>query len=590
MSELRWWQSAVFYQIYPRSFADGNGDGIGDLRGMAGRLDYLADLGVDAIWLSPFYPSPQFDCGYDVSDYTDVAPEYGNMVEFQSFLDQAHERGIRVILDWVLNHTSHEHRWFKESRSSRDNPRHDWYIWKDGKNGGPPNRWMSCFEGPAWEYDPTTDQYYYHYFLKQQPDLNWRNPRVRKEMYRVARFWLDLGVDGFRLDAPGTLFEDRELRDSSETRSQTELYLALRNASSTEDCQRAAQDLERLYERQVEQPEVHEVMQELRQLTDSYQDRVLVGEVDDLAYYGDGSNELHLVFNFPLLRTERLDAAHVRANQLERLARLPRAAWPCNTLGNHDTSRLRSHFGDGEHDVELMRLAAALMLTLWGTPFLYYGEEIGMSDLILDELDQVRDDLSRRVYELETTVIGTAPAVALKRALEHGRDKCRTPMQWNAQPGAGFSPPGVQTWLPLHPSYAEGINVEDQQGVRGSLLEFYRTLLNLRRQSAALVSGDWCLVGEDSAGVLSFLRRAEAQTMLVVLNWSNHKQHIDLRVRPQSFAGAATRTPCWPDHSDGHARVCLSTERSPGEVLTAPLIEVAPYEVLIAEFKHTSVS
>ncbi|HNR96536.1 MAG TPA: alpha-glucosidase [Anaerolineae bacterium] len=586
MAGLEWWQRGVFYQIYPRSYADSNGDGIGDLPGMTSQLDYLADLGIDALWLSPFFSSPQHDCGYDVSDYTDVAPEYGTMADLRTFLDQAHARNIRVIFDLVLNHTSHEHPWFRESRSSLDNPKRDWYIWRDGQAEGPPNRWMSCFGGPAWEYDGTTGQYYYHYFLKQQPDLNWRNPQVRQEMYRVVRFWLDYGVDGFRLDAPGTLFEDKDFRDPTETRSQVELFLALRNASSAEEFQRASQDLERLYERQVEQPEVHEVMRELRQLVDTYDDRVLVGEVDDLAYHGDGSNELHLVFNFPLLRTERLGPAHVRANQRDRLARLPPGAWPCNTLGNHDTSRLRSHFGDGEHDAELTRLAAALTLTLRGTPFLYYGEEIGMSDLLLTDLTQVRDEFSKRLYELETTLVGSPPAVALRHAVEHGRDKCRTPMQWNALPRAGFSPPDVQTWLPIHPSFAHGVSVEEQRGTKGSLLEFYRSLLQLRRRSPALLGGSWSLVDADSADVLAFVRTAPEQTMLVILNWSRHSQSVDVASRlgrPQGCSDSASLAP----DSALCARVRLSTHHAVAESLDLRRVDVAPYEVLIAELERS---
>lgn len=570
MAGLKWWQKGVFYQIYPRSLADDNGDGIGDFRGMTARLDYLAELGVDALWLSPFFPSPQYDCGYDVSDYTNVAREYGTMADLRHFLDEAHARDIRVVFDLVLNHTSHEHAWFRESRSSLDNPKRDWYVWRSGRGGEPPNRWMSCFGGSAWEYDATTGQYYYHYFLRQQPDLNWRNPELRREMYRVVRFWLDFGVDGFRLDAPGTIFEDEALRDPAETRSQAELYLAICDASSAEERHKAEQDMERLYERQVEQPEVHEVMRELRQLVDGYEDRVLIGEVDDLSYHGDGSNELHLVFNFPLLRVERLSAAHVRANQAERLARLPHGAWPCNTLGNHDTSRLRSHLGDGEHDAGLTRLAVALTLTLWGTPFLYYGEEIGMSDLLLNDVSQIRDDLSKRLYELETTLLGSPPAVALQHALEHGRDKCRTPMQWAPLPGAGFSPPGVTTWLPIHPNYAQGVTVQDQQDQDGSLLEFYRSLLHLRRASPALTGGSWQLVDGGSSEVLAFVRQSPEQTMLVMLNWSQHSQSVDVAARLAPASGSS-------------AVVRLSTHHRSGQVVSPERVDVAPFEVLLAE-------
>ncbi len=383
MSRHRWWQRAVFYQIYPRSFADGNGDGIGDFPGMTARLDYLRDLGIDAIWLSPHYPSPFLDCGYDISDYTGVGPEYGTLADFTTLLHAAHERGIRVILDLVLNHTSDQHPWFQESRASRTNPKRDWYVWRDGKNGGPPNNWASIFGGSAWTHDPLTDQYFYRAFLKEQPDLNWRNPEVKQAMWDMVRFWLDLGGDGFRLDAIATIFEHADLPDQTLTASPDDVVDA--NMLSMADYQQ-------LMQFQIQQPGLHDVMQELRALIDTYPgDRVLVGEDELVAFHGTGDDELHLVFNFPLMRTERLLPAHIRANQTMRLSELPPGAWPCNTLGNHDTPRVWSRYGDGMHDAERARLHLALLLTLKGTPFLYNGEEIGMTDLRLTSLDEIRD-------------------------------------------------------------------------------------------------------------------------------------------------------------------------------------------------------
>ena len=388
MTQLRWWQQATFYQIYPRSFADGNGDGIGDFSGIIAKLDYLKSLNVDALWLSPHFRSPNADMGYDVSDYTDIGPEYGTMADFRRFLDEAHARGLRVVLDLVLNHTSDQHPWFIESRASRHSPKRDWYIWRDpAPDGGPPNNWCSAFGGSAWEYDPHTGQYYYHFFFKQQPDLNWRNPEVKQAMWQVVRFWLDQGVDGFRLDAIGTIFEHPDYPDHQSDLSQIDMLRVWRENRSPEAQQALMVKFNKMFEHQFGQPDVHLLMKELRALMDTYLgDRVLIGEDDDIAYYGNGEDELHLVFNFPLMRTNRITPAWVRANQAERLRSLPPGAWPCNVLGNHDVSRMRSAFGDGQHDEEIARVNAALLLTLRDTPVIYNGEEIGMTDLNLRAL------------------------------------------------------------------------------------------------------------------------------------------------------------------------------------------------------------
>jgi alpha-glucosidase len=566
MSAFKWWQTAVFYQIYPRSFADGNGDGIGDFDGMIERLDYLEDLGIDAVWLSPFYPSPQFDCGYDVSDYCDVAPEYGTLDHFKRFVQGAHRRGIRVILDWVPNHTSDQHAWFRAARSGRSSRKRDWYVWRDGRDGGPPNNWCSAFGGPAWEYDPPSQQYYYHYFFRQQPDLNWRNPAVKEAMFEGIRFWLDLGADGFRLDAIGTIYEDAQERDHEENVSQAELYRELRSAQGADEREAAWRCTERLYSRQVEQPEVHELMQELRALVDAHPDCVLVGENDGLEYYGDGHNELHMVFNFPLMRTERLTPEWVRGNQSERLAQLPPGAWPCNTLGNHDCERVYSHYGDGQNDLAIARLSLALMLTLRGTPFLYYGEEIGMTDLLLDDVDLLRDNLGVWYHDMEREVMGSSPAEAIRWAAKLGRDKNRTPMQWADAPNAGFCPADVPPWLPVNPDYSRGVNVESQLDDPGSLLSSYRRLLRLRKRTPALAVGEYAPSVEESTECLAFLRSNsdDGQTCLVVLNMSGQPQSI--RPVPSVRAGQVLYSSC---------------QRS-RKVRLSPL-SLSPFEILIAE-------
>ncbi|MCS7060559.1 MAG: alpha-glucosidase [Anaerolineae bacterium] len=529
MTALKWWQTAVFYQIYPRSFADGNADGIGDFAGMIDRLDYLQSLGVDAVWLSPHFPSPNADCGYDVSDYMDVAPEYGTLDDFRRFLDGAHRRGIRVILDLVLNHTSEEHPWFIESRSSRDNPKRDWYVWRDpAPDGGPPNNWYSAFGGSAWEFDPPTGQYYYHFFFKQQPDLNWRNPAVKQAMWQAVRFWLDMGVDGFRLDAIGTLFEDPAYPPQTSRLSQLDMLRAWRENRSPEEEQALMAEFRRMFMHQVSQPGVHELMKELRALLDEYPgDRVLIGEDDDPAYYGNGDDELHLVFNFPLMRTNRITPAWVRANQSERLSKLPPGAWPCNTLGNHDSARLISAFGDGQHDAGWARVLAALVLTLRGTPVLYNGEEIGMTDLLLERFDQLRDNQAVNLYRLAVSD-GIPPEEAMAMAARMTRDRCRTPLQWANAPNAGFSPAGVHTWLPVNPNYAAGVNVADQDHDPHSLLNCYRRLLRVRRANPALSAGDYVPLHPTAEDYLAFLRRDSQHTCLVILNLSPRVQIVDL--------------------------------------------------------------
>ncbi len=557
MQRSKWWQRAVFYQIYPRSFADGNGDGIGDLAGMREQLVYLHELGIEAIWLSPHYPSPLHDCGYDVADYTGVAPEYGSLDDFRALLEAAHALGIRVILDLVLNHSSDEHPWFRESRASRTNPRRDWYLWRDGKAGGPPNNWVSIFGGSAWTYDPARDQYYYHAFLPQQPDLNWRNPELKQAMWQAVRFWLELGVDGFRLDAISTIFEHPDLPDHP---------LPLLPEAILDINELAADDFAQVFGFQLKQPGLHELMRELRALVASYPgERVLVGEDDDVAFHGDGDDELHMVFNFPLMRNPRLTPATIRANQAERLAALPPGAWPCNTLGNHDTARVWSRYGDGAHDAQLARLHAALLLTLKGTPFLYNGEEIGMSNLQLERLDQIRDTAALHHYRMLTSQRGMAPEMALQTVLANTRDRCRSPLQWANAPNAGFCPPTSAPWLPVNPDYAEGVNIAEQAADPASLLNDYRQLIALRRSLPALLIGEYQALDLTSTAHLAYLRHdpASGQRCLVALNFSASPQPV------QCGLGALT------------AKVAYSSHRPITEHLQLDQLMLHPFEVLI---------
>jgi alpha-glucosidase len=526
MSNLKWWQTAVFYQIYPRSFADGNGDGIGDFKGITEHLDYLSHLGIDAIWLSPHYPSPNWDCGYDISNYTDVASEYGTLDDFKYFLSESHKRNIRVILDLVLNHTSDEHPWFLESKSSRDNPKADWYVWVDA----PPNNWQSCFDGDAWTFSPERNQYYYHYFMKQQPDLNWHNPEVKKSMWDAVRYWLDLGVDGYRLDAISTIYEDPQLTPHTVPMSLAELRRFSELARSPKEIKLKDKYWADMFKNQLDGSGLHDLMKELRAILDEFDgERMLVGEDDDIAYMGNGEDELHLVFNFPLMRTERISPGHIRKNQMERLTRLESLSvkgWQCNTLGNHDSSRIHTRYGNKQNDADLARLNAALVLTLKGTPFLYNGEEIGMTDLIITDPKKLRDTMATWYYDRLINELKIDPTEAALIAATTSRDKNRTPMQWANKPNGGFSPMGVDTWLPVNPNYKNDINVRDQQNNPNSLSNYYKHLLRVRKNSPALIEGDYLPLHQSAKDYFAFLRTSAKQTVLVVLNYS--EKHLKL--------------------------------------------------------------
>ena len=568
-SKLKWWQKAVFYQIYPRSFADGNGDGIGDFKGITEKLGYLSALGIDAIWLSPHFPSPNWDCGYDISDYMDVAPEYGTLQDFKTFLSESHRRGIKVILDLVLNHTSDEHPWFLESKSSRDNPKADWYVWVDT----PPNNWQSCFDGDAWTYVPDRDQYYYHYFMRQQPDLNWHNPEVKKAMWDATRFWLDMGVDGYRLDALGTIYEDPTLTPHDVPMNLAQLRRAGETAKTPEEHALVGKYWQEMFKYQWGGPGILDLMKELRVILDEYDgDRMLVGEDDNIAYMGDGNDELQLVFNFPLMRAQRITPSYIRANQKERLAQLealPFPGWPCNTLGNHDSSRIHTRYGDRKHDAALARLHAALVLTLKGTPFLYNGEEIGMTDLIITDPAKLRDTMATWYYNSLVRDLDVPPEEAALRAGEMSRDKNRTPMQWSNNPNAGFSPAEVQTWLPVNPDYARGINVRDQEHNPASLLNYYKLLLKVRKKTPALIEGDYIPLKSTAKDYFAFLRKSEDQTALVILNFAENPLELDFS-RTKEIRGKNLRL------LFSSAERLLTTKPPRG-------LTVSPFEVLIAE-------
>jgi alpha-glucosidase len=483
-----WWQSGVIYQIYPRSFQDSNGDGIGDLNGIRSRLDHLVELGIDAIWLSPIFPSPMADFGYDVADYCGIDPMFGTLEDFDRLLAAAHDKSLRLILDFVPNHTSDRHPWFSESRSSVSSARRDWYIWRDpGTDGGPPNNWVSEFGGPAWTFDGQSGQYYYHAYLSQQPDLNWRNPDVQAAMLDVLRFWLQRGIDGFRVDAIHHLFEDAQLRDNP-VNPQWRVGMS------------PARRLIRLHT--MDQPEVHGAIRLMRQLADQYGDRLLIGEaylpIDRLmSYYGENLTGFHLPFNFHLISALWTPAAISSLVELYEQA-LPPGGWPNWVLGNHDRSRVATRLGIGQ-----ARVAAMLLLTLRGTPTIYQGEELGMQDAPIAP-DLVRDPWEKNV-----------PGLGL------GRDPVRTPMLWSCEPHGGFS--AARPWLPVA---TEGTaSCERQRNDPASMLWLYRSLLWLRRAEPALTVGSYQNITHTDC-VLAYQREHLGRKFQVALNMSGSPQTL----------------------------------------------------------------
>ena len=504
----QWWQHAVFYEIYPRSFMDSNGDGIGDLVGIDSKMDYLKSLGVDAIWLTPCYPSPQVDFGYDVADYENIDPMYGTLADFDRLEKDAKQRGIRIIMDFVMNHTSSEHPWFLDSQSSRTAAKRDWYMWHDGKGPGlPPNNWISEFGGSAWTFDAKTGQFYYHYFYLQQPDLNWHNPAVKDAMFDVTRWWYKRGVAGFRLDAVDTLFEDPQMRDNP-------VLPGLNKYGDPKE--------ENVYNTKL--PEVHVVLRDLRKVADE-NNAVLIGEtwtkdVSELKqYYGDHSDELQMPMDFMFTKVDKLSPPEFR----RQIAAVDSAGgWPVFVLSNHDIVRSYVRYGDKQHDQAIAKLMASLYLTLRGTPIMYYGEEIGMENNDPTRKEDVKDPIGRVGWPQEK-----------------GRDGERTPMQWDDSPNAGFTR-GVP-WLPVPPSY-KTVNVAAELKYPSSILNTYKTLLALRHQNRALLDGDYVALNENDANVLSYLRRYKNEAVLVVLNMSAQPQDVSFDLSPQGFPAKSAHT------------------------------------------------
>ncbi len=503
--DFLWWKHGVIYQIYPRSFKDGTGTGVGDLQGIIEKLDYVAELGVDAIWVSPCYPSPMADFGYDVSDYCDIHPVFGTLETMDALLQAAHQYDLRVMLDFVPNHTSDQHRWFQESRASRSNPKRNWYTWRDaGPDGGSPNNWLSIFGGPAWEWDAHTHQYYLHTYLKEQPDLNWRNPEVKEAMFSVVRFWLERGVDGFRVDAAHGFMKDPALRDNPPNRN---------NAAT--GCESMGVYDSQLHINDRGHRDIHVVYRELRALLDEYsreRPRFMVGEIhifdwsEWASYFGDNLDGIHMPGNFTLVRIPwRSSLVREKVDELE--AALPPGGWPNHVLGNHDEHRIASRYG-----VAAARTAAMLLLTLRGTPTIYYGDEIGMVNVAVPA-DKCQDPWPQRSGKPELS-----------------RDPQRSPMQWDAGPGAGFSVPAEdgnlpESWLPLHSDW-QCLNVAAQQKEPGSMLNLYRRLLELRRVTPALTHGDYRALDGLPTAVYGYVREYGGDRLLVLLNFEGESKQV----------------------------------------------------------------
>ena len=519
----KWWETGIIYQIYPLTFSDANGDGTGDIRGIIERLDYLNDgnqdsqksLGIDAIWLSPINKSPMIDNGYDISDYCDICPTFGNLEDFDRLIKEAHRRDIKVIMDLVVNHTSDKHPWFVESKSSQDNPKADWYLWQDPlAKDLVPNNWLSYFGGTGWTYGEDRGQYYFHTFNENQPDLNWRNPQVREAIFDVIRFWLDRGVDGFRLDASSVYSKDEYYQDNP-----------IKFGASDKN---AYNNQHHLYDKDL--PENHEIIKEIRTILDQYGDKVLIGETfidsrlyDSNTFYGVNNDELHLPFAFEFPFSPWYPGYIQREIEKKELI-TPKNAWPTYFLDNHDIPRHLSRWIECSlctNPVKVAKAAAALFLTIRGTPVLYYGQELGMVDF---------DDIPPEKQRDKAVV--ASPTGELPPA----RDGARTPMQWDASLNAGFSfGKAVDPWLPIHDNYST-VNVESELQDEHSILNFYRRLIQVRKQSEALRHGSWRTLIHYPHQHLAYMRETPQEQVLVVINFSHEKPfETDVPIEPQGW-------------------------------------------------------
>ena len=526
-----WWKHGVFYHIYPRSFYDSNSDGIGDINGIIQKLDYLSDLGITGIWISPMYKSPMHDFGYDISDYRQIDPIFGTLEDFKHLLSKAHDKGIKIIMDLVMNHTSCLHPWFIESRSSKDNPKRDWYIWRDGIKKKKPNNWRSAFGSSAWEYDEITGQYYLHSFFKEMPDLNWRNKELKNTFFNEVRYWLDMGVDGFRLDVINMIVKDKKFRNNPRFFGipwiQKHVYTRNR-------------------------PKSRKITSLLRKLLDEYDDRMCVGEIYTLPpgdpetaadYLGSGNDAIHLAFDFSLM-FQPWNARKFFKCITNWYNNIPPEGWACNVLSNHDLFRSSTRFGRKKHFVEKSKVMAMLLLTMKGTPFIYYGEEIGMTNGKLQK-HQIMDPLGKRFWPLFK-----------------GRDRARTPMQWTSAMNGGFSL--KSPWLPVNSDYFD-VNVKCETANPDSILTLYKKLIYIRNAEPILQSGDWEPVINGKKGILAYFRIQKKEKILVILNFRNRERSIPFPLK---------------------GYVIISTHRWRGSKIQTGDDQIYPYEATLVRLTH----
>lgn len=521
-----WWKEAVVYQIYPRSFMDSNGDGVGDLRGIISKLDYLKELGIDAVWLSPCYKSPNDDNGYDISDYRDIMDEFGTLEDFKELLLKMHKRDIKLVMDLVVNHSSDEHKWFIESRSSKDNPKRDYYIWRDGKNGKTPNNWTSFFGGSAWEYDETTDQYYLHLFSKKQPDLNWENETLRKEVYDMMKYWFDMGIDGFRMDVVSMYSKVLGLPDGKVYGCET-------------DCGIGS-------EHYMNGPRIHEFMQEInKEVLSKYKDVMTVGEAAGVTieeakkYANSDESELSMVFHFEHMGVDageggKWDIKKWKLTDLKKIlskweTELHGKAWNSIYLSNHDQPRMVSRFGSEKFREESSKMLFTMLLTMEGTPYIYQGEEIGMTNVKFPSIDDYRDIEVKNMWKEYVEHRGYSPEEFMKAVHYIARDNNRTPIQWDDSENAGFTT--GTPWIGVNPNYKE-INVKNTLANKNSIFYYVKELIKLRHENPIAVYGDFKEYMEDSESLYVYERNFEGKTMLVILNFTGEEQKFEI---PEKF-------------------------------------------------------
>ncbi|RDI36891.1 glycoside hydrolase family 13 protein [Falsibacillus pallidus] len=508
-----WWKESVVYQIYPRSFMDSNGDGIGDIKGITSRMDYLKELGIDVIWLSPVFKSPNDDNGYDISDYQKIMDDFGTMEDFDEMLDAAHQRGIKLMMDLVVNHSSDEHQWFIESKSSKDNEKRDWYIWKPGKDGKEPSNWEAAFKGSVWEYDEGTDEYYLHLFSKKQPDLNWENPRLRKEIYKMMNWWLEKGIDGFRMDVINFISKDTDYPDGkvAEGKKYGDGSPYFMNG-----------------------PRIHEFLQEMNKEVLSKYDTITVGEAPGVTpeeaklYTGSDRNELHMVFQFEHMGLGdgpegKWSNLSWKLTDLKKVMTrwqkgLEEDGWNSLYWNNHDQPRVVSRFGnDKEYRVESAKMLATCLHMMQGTPYIYQGEEIGMTNVQFDSIDQYRDIETLNAFKELTSENRMSEEEMMASIYARGRDNARTPMQWNAEEHGGFTE--GTPWIEVNPNYKE-INVEKALGDQESIFYYYQKLIKLRKENKAIVYGNYDLLLEDDEQIYAYTRTLGEEKLLIICNFT----------------------------------------------------------------------